>query len=103
MAKYFNQREVFPVIAEVIRMLHKDTQDFVMHDELAEALLGHPIIKAIIARVHQQPNSPTSEWLVGNMIAWFSQKMTAATSPYRHTVEYVRMGQAFAFRPLKSA
>jgi hypothetical protein len=72
-----------PVIAEVIRMLHKDTQDFVMHDELAEALLGHPIIKAIIARVHQQPDSPTSEWLVGNMIAWFSQKMTAATSPYR--------------------
>ena len=103
MGKYFNQADVFPVIADSIRKIHQRKGDFVSHEEIVEALLEDPVGKELVETAHQKQNSQSREWLASNMVAWFSQRMTEGKSEYAS--EFVRkmIGNDWAYKPTGDA
>ncbi len=97
----FSQKEVFPIIADVIRQLHHDTRDFVPHEAIVAGLLDHPERRDLVeAAQAAQENDNSLEAIAGNMVAWFSQRITMHTSDYEQLFTRAQIGGKWAYRPV---
>jgi hypothetical protein len=69
----FRLSEVFPVIAATIRSLSATRDDFVNHEDLVAALVGHPELKAVLTQLAQrdpqgnQPCGGRATWSLGSV------------------------------------
>ena len=99
MAKCFRHAEVFPVIAESIQKIFKETQDWVTHDQLVGALMAHPETKNLIDTAPGRGCSLSDEHLAANMVAWFSARFEAKTNEYQNAFEPTKVAGKYAFKP----
>jgi len=103
MGKYFNQAEIFPIIADSIRKIYQRKREFVSHDEIVQGLLNDPVGKELVDAACQKQNSQSREWMAGNMIAWFSQRITEGESEYASEFERTMIGNEWAYKPTGDA
>jgi hypothetical protein len=77
-------------------------QRFITSREIADALLRDPEARRIIDAVVQQRGS-TPERTAINMVAWFSQRITTANSPWAHRFERTKIDDRWAYKPVSDA
>ena len=94
----WKQSEVFPLIAHVIAAEFQQHQRFVTSREIADALLRDPEARRIIDAVVQQKGR-TPERIAINMVAWFSQRITAEQSEWQRMFERTRINDQYAYKP----
>ena len=90
--------EVFPLIAHVIDAEFQQHKRFVTSREIADALLRDPEANRIIDAVVQQ-RGRTPERTAMNMVAWFSQRITAQQSDWQSKFERTRIDGRYAYKP----
>lgn len=96
----FSQEEVLPIIARLIREQAGDPPAFVTREQLTAALLGDAAGRRHIDRARElQGDDRHRDVIAGNMIDWFSQRITVRTSPYARAFERKKLGGAWAYRP----
>jgi hypothetical protein len=91
-------REVFPLIAHVIASEFQQHRRFIPSREIADALLRDAEAKRIIDGVIKQRGS-TAERTAINMVAWFSQRITAGQSEWQRRFERTRIDDQYAYKP----
>jgi hypothetical protein len=90
--------EVFPLIAHVIAAEFQQHQRFITSREIADAPLRDPEARRIIdAVVKQRGNTP--ERTAINMVAWFSQRITAEQSEWHRMFDRRRVDNQYAYKP----
>jgi hypothetical protein len=94
----WKQDEVFPLIAHVIAAEFQQHQRFITSREIADALLRDAEARRIIDGVVQQRGS-TPERTAINMVAWFSQRITAEQSAWQSRFERTRIDRQYAYKP----
>lgn len=93
----FTHKEAFPLIAEVIRDQAED-DEYVPHKEIVAGMLEHPEGGELIEEAAEEQGNSV-RWVAGNMVAWFSKRMTEERSPYQDEFERERINGAWAYRP----
>ncbi len=103
MGARFSHDDVFPIIAEGIDALAKETNSFVTHESLVQYLLRHPQGSTHIDTACEAGAKQLSrEWMAGNMVAWFSKRYTEESLPC--AARYERTSDTpYGYRPRKSA
>ena len=99
MGKYFNQADVFPIITDLTKKLYQVKRDFVFHEEIVQGLLNDPVGKKLVEFAYQKKNSHSREWWAGNMVAWFSQKITAGEYKPGNEFERKQIHNNYAYKP----
>jgi hypothetical protein len=95
---------VFPVIARLIHEIHQSTAAFVTDDEITNRLLTDGEAAPIIEQARRQAKeSHADEWLVHNMVAWFSQRITVGDSDWIDRFERAKIDGKWAYRPKPAA
>src|SRR5277367_6167183 len=92
--------DVFPLIARVIGEAHRCDQAYVTAHEIAVRLLQDREARPLIEQAQQLGEEHSLEWLAGNMVAWFSQRITVGDSEWGRTVERVKMDGQWAYKPI---
>ena len=96
----WSQDDVFPIIRRIIRRVHSQTQEFVTHQEMVDALLEDPAGRHEVSSAQGEQHGVREEQIASNMIAWFSQRMTVGDSPAdARTFERVKIRRRWAYRP----
>lgn len=88
MGGLFKQDDVFPIIARVIEQEYKKKKRFITHDEIVEGFLKDSEGSVEINKAHKKSGERTMLWIAGNMIAWFSQRITMELSDYAGCSQY---------------
>jgi hypothetical protein len=94
----WKHNDVFPLIAHVIAADFEQHHRFITSREIADALLRDPEARRIIDAVVQE-RGRTPERTAINMVAWFSQPITAQQSEWQSRFERTRIADQFAYRP----
>jgi aspartyl-tRNA synthetase len=96
----WSHKEVFPIIAEVIREKCGRTSRLASHDEIATALVHHPSMQDVFEHLERLPNSHMREWEASNMVVLFSNRITEGTA-LEYAEEFDRKEQAggWAYKP----
>jgi len=98
----FTHDDAFPVIARLIRQAASDSERFISHQELVEALLSDSIgAKFIDAARAGRDDDRSAAWWASNMVQWFSQKITAGASGFARDFEREHRPDGYAYRPLR--
>lgn len=80
--------DIFPVIARIIATSFDWTHDFVTHDDIVKALpTDTEVAPIIVSAKDQSAETPTAEWIMRNMVAWFSQRITVGESGWGQQFE----------------
>lgn len=95
----FSHDDAFPIIAEVIRDCYEDDEDYVTHKKIVAGLMDHPEGGEMIEEAAEHQGNST-RWVAGNMVAWFSKRITEERSPYQDDFERERISGAWAYRPV---
>ena len=96
----FSQEEVLPIIARLSREQAGDPPAFVTREQLTAARLGDAAGRRHVDRARElQGDDRHRDVIAGNMIDWFSQRITVRTSPYARAFERKKLGGAWAYRP----
>jgi hypothetical protein len=102
MTASFSHDDVFPIIRRIILTIHEHTHEYVTHDEILAGFLadraGLREVQAALQALQSQ-HSVTLEQIAGNMIAWFSQRITVGQSHYGHDFERTKVRGKWAYRP----
>ena len=90
---------MFPIIRRVIHTIYNHKQDYVTHEEIVQGLLSdnsglREVLAAQRARRHE-----TLEQIAGNMVAWFSQRITVKQSLYENEFDREKIRGKWAYRP----
>jgi hypothetical protein len=94
----WKQNDIFPLIAHFIGAQFQLHQRFITSREIAEALLRDPEARRITdSVVHQRGSTPQRTAI--NMVAWFSQRITAEQSEWQHMFERTRINDQYAYKP----
>jgi hypothetical protein len=96
----WKQKEVFPIIARVIRELHKKSGGFIHHSSIEAGLLNDSTAGRLVRDVGRERGT-TPEWEAMEMVAWFSQKYPG--SPYEKEFERDEHGDGYLYRPRHAA
>ena len=91
--------EVFPIIARLIGEEHKLHSRYVTAQEIAARLLLDGEARAIIDEAHEQQREWTVEHLASNMVAWFSQRITAGHSEWEWAFRRTRVDNQWSYMP----
>ena len=92
--------KVFPLIARVIAAEFQQRQRFITSREIADALLRDAEARRIIDGVVQQRGrDSTPKHTAINMVAWFSQRITAKQSEWQSRFERTRIDRQYAYKP----
>ncbi len=96
----WSQTDVFPLIAQAIRECHSAHQRFVTHDEIVQRLLKSPDATSLIEAARGTgENDRSADWLVHNMVAWFSQRITMEESEWSKEFDRERIDGKWAYLP----
>ena len=94
----WKQDEVFPLIAHVITGEFQQHQRFITSREIAAGLLRDAEARRIIdTAVLQRGRTP--ERTAINMVAWFSQRITAEQSEWHRMFDRTRIDNQYAYKP----
>lgn len=94
----WRQSDIFPFIANAITAEYQQHQRFITAQEIACALLRDPDARRVIdAASGSQGRS--GENTATNMVAWFSQRITAEQSEWRLAFERTRIDNQYAYKP----
>lgn len=92
--------DVFPLIARIIETLYADHHRFITAQEIAARLLQEPESRHIIeAAREQQQEQQSLEWFAANMVAWFSQRITAGESDWADVFDRTKINGLWAYKP----
>ena len=96
----WKQDNLFPIIAQIIRDAYVKQPRFITHDKITAALLADPTASGIIADAYKENDEKRSlEWLAHNMVAWFSQKITAEQSEWSTAFDRQEIDCKWAYKP----
>jgi len=98
MGRCFEQKDVFPVIAESIRGLQKT--DFASHEAIVQALLTHPRGKTLVDAAHQKCPHLLLHRLASNMVEFFSKNFADTEYYLQFERKRVRDNDPWAYKPL---
>jgi hypothetical protein len=99
----WNQADVFPVIASIIDQASKEQPGYVTHEQIRDRLLKCEETAPILQEAYQGRGGAFSlNWLAANMVAWFSQRITAGMSEWARCFERRRIKNRWAYRPTES-
>ena len=87
----FTHSEIFPIIARIAAS--QNSADYMSHRDIAAALVRDPEARAVLDREGGKVNQRAS-----NMVAWFSQQITAGRNPWQPFFERTRRDGAYAYR-----
>jgi hypothetical protein len=94
----WRQSDIFPIIARVIGEAYQQRQGYVPSHEIAAWLVHDREARPLIDQAQQQLDEPHSpEWLAGNMVAWFSQRITVGESERSRAVERMKIDGQWAY------
>lgn len=100
----WRQADVFPIIIRIIGQSYRTDQGYVPSHEIATRLVQDGEARPIIEQARDQLGEPHSlEWLAGNMVAWFGQRITVGASEWGRAIEREKIGGQWAYRPARSA
>ena len=94
----FRHGDVFPLIARVITRLPGDALGYVNHKAIVTAILADPEGAGIVARA-RAAGGWNDDRVASNMVAWFSQQITVANSPWEAFFDRKKQGGTWAYRP----
>lgn len=103
MSHSFNQAEVFPLIARLITQAYTRDQSFIDHRQIVAMLIADTDGKAVVDRAVVESSLRDAMHVASNMVAWFSQRITVANSPWASFFERERQPDGWAYRPIMSA
>ena len=93
--------DVFPIIARVIDQVYREHHRFITAREIATRLLqdteGRNLVE--LARGQQQEQQSLA-WLAGNMVSWFSQRITVGESDWLRAFERTKIDGLWAYKPV---
>jgi hypothetical protein len=93
--------DVFPIIARVIEQAHGEHQRFITAQEIAARLLEDTAGRNLVEAAHeQQEEKQFLEWLAGNMVSWFSQRITVGESDWARAFERTKIDGLWAYKPV---
>lgn len=96
----WKQADVFPIIARVIGEAAQPHRSYVPAHEIAARLVQDREARPLIELAQEQLEEPHPlEWLAGNMVAWFSQRITVGESEWGRSIERKKIGGQWAYRP----
>ena len=95
--KGFEQEEVLPVIAEIIRS-EADNGDYVTHHEIVDALLDHPEGSDLVEKAQERRGHSRKRW-ASWMVQSFSSSISSEASDYGQSFERARQDGTWAYRP----
>ncbi len=95
MGKYFAQKDVFPLIAEIIRSRSAQSLEFVTHEQIVSDLKSDSQLQYILER---NPEAGRQAWLVDAMVANFSKEVTLGRNPYREQFDYEKTRGKWAYK-----
>ena len=75
MIPLWTHEEVFPIIRDTLFDLCGKKKDWILHDEIVNALLDEKDIAYLAANISVR-KAIEEKGIVANMVAWFSQKIT---------------------------
>lgn len=97
----WKQADVFPIIARVIDEASRPQRRYVPAHEIAARLVQDSEARPLIEQAREQLDETHSpEWLAGNMVAWFSQRITVGESEWGRAIEREKIGGQWAYRPV---
>jgi hypothetical protein len=99
----FIQEEVFEVIANAIVNAPRDSDGFVGHGTIVEVFLSNPKGAALVTRARASASWPDDRSAASNMVAWFSQQITVARSPWVAFFDREQRDGTWAYRPRTAA
>jgi Zn-dependent M28 family amino/carboxypeptidase len=100
MASTWEHADIFPAIARIISGIFEKKQDFVTHDEIVESILADSEASLLVANaLSLSTNLQTADWIAHNMVAWFSQRITAGDSNWIDQFERKKIDFKWAYRP----
>lgn len=96
----WRQADIFPIIARVIDEASQPHRSYVPAHEIATRLIQDGEARPLIEQAREQlDESHSLEWLAGNMVAWFSQRITVGESEWTRAIEREKIGGQWAYRP----
>jgi hypothetical protein len=95
----WRQSDIFPLIARVITAEYQQHQRFITAQEIAHALLRDPDARHVIDAACARQGSSAGRTAT-NMVAWFSQRITAEQSEWRLAFERTRINNQYAYKPV---
>lgn len=95
--KGFEQDEVLPVIAELIRE-EAEAKEYVTHHEIVEALLEDPEGRELTEEAVERRGHTPKRW-ASWMVQAFSKHISAEESVYDDKFERARVDGTWAYRP----
>jgi hypothetical protein len=100
MASSWEHADVFPVIARIIEDRYTSKRDFVTHDEITASLVSDVEAASSIAQaMHDRDGGHTPDGVAGNMVAWFSQRITVGQSDWEHRFDRIKIDDKWAYKP----
>ena len=92
--------DIFPIIARVIEQEYREGLRFVTAQEIAVRLLQDREGRHLVQTASdQQKNKRPVEWMAGNMVSWFSQRITVGESHWAGMFEREKIDGRWAYRP----
>jgi serine/threonine protein kinase len=98
----YKHSEIFPHIVAAIDTLWSQTQAWVRRDDIVEYLYQKPEVHSLI-QAAGDVDSQKLRWYIGNAIDWFSQQITAGSSPYMGQYDRQRLDGKWAYAPIGQA
>jgi len=103
MTPTWKQDDVFPIIAHIIEQQYQQHQRYITSHEIAAQLVQDDAAKPLIQHTQsQQRKNWSPEQLARNMVAWFSQRITAGKSPWAVRFERTKIDGRWAYKPISN-
>jgi len=97
----WKQAIVFHIIAQIIGEAHRQSRGYVTVHEMATRLAHDRQAKPLIEHARKQLGEPRSpERMAGNMVAWFSQRITVGESQWGRAVARTKIDDQWAYKPV---
>lgn len=93
--------EVFPHIASAIDAINAQHSGYAAHDEIVKQFLRDPQARRYVEAAQDSSTADTPEHIAANMIAWFSQRITAGASPWVDRFNRRQIGGKWAYRVVR--
>lgn len=101
MEPYWKHADVFPIIARIVLAEYRESHRFVTAQAIAARLLQDPEARRLVEAARDLKEEQRSlEWLAGNMVSWFSQRITVGESEWAATFERTRIDGVWAYKPV---
>ena len=99
MGQSFDHDDVFPIIARLIDAQFAAKKRFIEAPEIADAMLSDSEGARLVAEAQRRSKLSANE-IAGNMVAWFSQRISIGQSSWQNAYERTKVKRRWAYRPV---